>query len=72
LRLLEALTLAGGMALPLGLTLRAALRRRRRASPLGAALALAGSLALRYLTTADGYRSARRHEDTWRLTALAP
>jgi formate-dependent nitrite reductase membrane component NrfD len=73
LRLLEALTLVGGMALPLGLTPRSTLRRRRRrAGPLGVALALAGSLALRYLTTAHGYRSARYHEDTWRLSALAP
>jgi hypothetical protein len=59
--------LVGGMAAPLGLTVRKI--RRRRAGPLGAALALAGSLALRYLATGDGYRSARLGEDTWRQMA---
>ena len=66
-RLLEMLMLVGGMAAPLGLTARTT--RRRRAGPLGAALALAGSLALRYLATGDGYRSARLGEDTWRQMA---
>jgi formate-dependent nitrite reductase membrane component NrfD len=64
---LEAVTLVGGMALPLAMTLRS-LTRRGRGSVAGTALALAGSLALRYLTTREGYWSAREHQDTWRLT----
>ena len=64
-RVLRAAMLAGGMLLPLAL----AGGRRARPGLLGAALTLAGSLALRVVTTREGYASARTAEDTWRHTA---
>ena len=47
-------------------------RRRRQAGLASAALSLAGSLALRFLTTHEGYRSARTPDDTWLHTARHP
>jgi formate-dependent nitrite reductase membrane component NrfD len=74
-RTARALLLAGGMAAPLVLALGERSHRRRRGKrrrprPLGAGLALAGSLVLRYLVTGEGSRSARLPEDTWRFTAV--
>lgn len=69
LRMLRALTLLGGMAAPLALGLTSQRRRKhKRQNVLTAGLALAGSLALRYLLTREGSRSARTGADTWHYT----
>jgi hypothetical protein len=69
-RMLRALTLLGGMAAPLALGLASQRRRGKNKNRdlLTAGLALAGSLALRYLFTREGYRSARTGADTWHYT----
>jgi formate-dependent nitrite reductase membrane component NrfD len=74
LRPARGLMLAAGMAAPLALAMteHRGKTRRRKAGLASAALALAGSLGLRYLTTYEGYRSARTPDDTWRHTARLP
>jgi formate-dependent nitrite reductase membrane component NrfD len=68
-RLLRAVTLLGGMAAPLALGLTSRRRvRPKRQKALTAGLAIAGSLALRYLLTREGYRSAGSGGDTWQYT----
>jgi formate-dependent nitrite reductase membrane component NrfD len=69
-RIFRALTLLGGMGAPLALGLVSQRRRRRdkRRDLLTASLALAGSLALRYVFTREGNRSARTGADTWHYT----
>jgi formate-dependent nitrite reductase membrane component NrfD len=69
-RMLRAFTILGGMAAPLALgQLQGGSRRRRKNQHmLAAGLALAGSLALRYLLTREGYQSARTSADTWHYT----
>jgi formate-dependent nitrite reductase membrane component NrfD len=62
------LAIAGGMAAPLLLGVARRRRRRARTSLLSGILALAGSLALRYAVTHEGYRSARTGADTWQHT----
>jgi formate-dependent nitrite reductase membrane component NrfD len=70
--LLGRLAIAGGMAAPLLLGLARTSRRHKRArsSLLSGVLTLAGSLALRYAVTHEGYRSARTGADTWQHTQL--
>jgi len=74
----RALVALAGMALPLGLAIARGAGRKRRGRRrqqnhalhlAGATLALGGSLALRYLVTHEGYRSADTPEDTWRITS---
>lgn len=78
------LEIGAGIALPLALAIGEGWRvrrarpgrpRRTRERPrllrlLSAGLALAGSLALRYSITYEGYRSADTPEDTWRFAGL--
>lgn len=73
-RSLRALMLTAGMATPLALAISGHRGKRHRRPPglASAALTLAGSLALRFLTTHEGYRSARTPDDTWRHTSLHP
>jgi formate-dependent nitrite reductase membrane component NrfD len=74
LRSVRALMVAAGMVTPLVLAMTGhrGTHRRRRAGLVSAALALAGSLGLRYLTTHEGYRSVRTPDDTWRYTSRLP
>ena len=70
-RFARGVMLAGGMGAPLVLALAGRGRRkRRRRTPIGAGLAIAGSLALRYLVSREGARSAALPADTWRFTAV--
>lgn len=70
----RALTAGAGIAAPLALAAAHAGGRRRRVSRrkhlAASGLALAGSLALRYLVVREGRRSARYNADTWRLTEM--
>jgi formate-dependent nitrite reductase membrane component NrfD len=61
----RALALIAGTLAPL--VLAGSNSRRRTAPLLTAALALGGSLALRYRITNEGYRSVQRAADTWAL-----
>jgi formate-dependent nitrite reductase membrane component NrfD len=64
------LAIAGGMAAPLllwGAQIRSR-RKRARTGLFSGILTLAGSLALRYAVTHEGYRSARTGADTWQHT----
>jgi formate-dependent nitrite reductase membrane component NrfD len=78
-RVMRAAMLGLGMAVPLGIAASHAAGRRRhrrgrggRSGLLGAGLTLAGSLALRYLATDEGYRSASTAEDTWAFARAEP
>lgn len=65
-RAARALTLGAGMALPLVMQLRnSSVDRRSRTSLIAALLTLAGGLALRFITTLEGKRSALTPDDTW-------
>jgi formate-dependent nitrite reductase membrane component NrfD len=68
--LLGRLAMTAGMAAPLLLGLRQTSRRRKRGRTdlLSGVLTLAGSLALRYAVTHEGYHSARTGADTWQHT----
>ncbi len=72
-RTAHALTLGAGMAVPLAAQLWSSMSgERSRVTTPAALLTLAGGLALRFLTVAEGKRSARTPDDTWAFTGGRP